>query len=207
MRDWNGDRAGWVLVALYLGGTISANALAAKLFVVAGVHVTSGALAIPLVYLTTDLLNELYGPKMTRAVVWAGLLANLVLLVMTLVASVVPASPFGASQSQYEAMFSITWRVAIGSSLAYLVSSLLDVWLFHQIRRWTDGRMFWLRKNLSTAISQLVDTGLFIALAFAYEMPSQILLTMWIGQYLVKISMAPIGTPLSYLVLRLAGKR
>lgn len=198
------DRAFLILVSLYIGGIVSANALAAKLFVVADVHVTAGALAIPLVYLTTDLLNELYGPHVTRKVVYMGLVANLVLLLMTLLCRWVPASPYGASQEQYEAMFAITWRVAIGSTLAYIASSLLDVWIFHRVRRWTGERMFWLRKNGSTFVSQFVDTGIFILIAFAGSMPWSALWAMWLGQYLVKVSAAPLGTPLSYGVLKVA---
>lgn len=200
----SGSSAARILVALYLGGIVSANALAAKLFEVAGVHVTAGALAIPLVYLTTDMLNELYGPRFTKQVVWMGFGANMVLLSMSLLAKVMPVSPFGATQADFDAMFSITWRVAIGSSVAYLVSSLLDVWLFAWIRKRTGERAFWLRKNGSTFISQFVDTGLFVLMAFSFTMPWQPLLVMWLGQYLVKVSAAPLGTPLSYAVLRLA---
>lgn len=204
LESSSGRRALALLAALYLGGIVSANAMAAKLFVVFGVHVTAGALAIPLVYLTTDIVNELFGPAVTRAVVYMGLVANVVLMLMSLLCAVVPASEYGATQAQFEAMFSITWRVAIGSSVAYLVSSLLDVWLFHRIRSITGERAFWLRKNGSTFVSQFVDTGVFIVIAFVGVVPVSGLIAMWVGQYLVKVSAAPLGTPLSYLVLKFA---
>lgn len=190
-----------LLTSLYLGALVAANALASKLFVVFGVHVTAGALAIPLVYLTTDLINELYGRSTTARVVWMGLVANAVLLVMTLLAGWVPASPLGIDQSTFDSAFFLTPRVVIGSSVAYLVSSLLDVYLFAAIKRLTNGRWFWLRKNGSTVLSQAVDTTLFVIVAFAGAVPAGVLFAMGAGQYLVKISMAPLGTPLSYLVL------
>lgn len=193
-----------VLCALYLGALVSANAVAGKLFVIAGVHVTSGALAIPIVYLTTDIINELYGPKATRAVVWMGLLANAVLVAIVLSAGALPASPIGAQQPAFAAVFDITWRVVIGSSVAYLLSSLADVWLFATIKRLTGGRWFWLRKNGSTVISQAMDTIMFVAIAFGGVIPLGPLAAMAVGQYLVKISMAPLGTPLSYAVLWIA---
>lgn len=193
-----------ILAALYVGALVSANAVAGKLFVVAGVHVTSGALAIPIVYLTTDIINELYGAAVTRRVVWMGLLANAVLIAVVLVAGTLPASSAGAPDTVFATMFDITWRVVIGSSVAYLLSSLADVWLFQAIKRLTDGRWFWLRKNGSTVISQALDTILFVGIAFGGSLPVSILAPMALGQYLVKISMAPIGTPLSYAVLYIA---
>lgn len=195
-----------VLVALYTGALVAANALAGKLFVVFGVHVTSGALAIPIVYITTDILNELYGRSVTIRVVWMGLLANIVLVLMSLAAGWVPASPYGAPQAAFDSMFAVTPRVVLGSSVAYLVSSLLDVQAFVMIKKWTSGRWFWLRKNGSTFFSQAVDTTIFVVIAFGGIVPWWTLAGMGLGQYLVKVSMAPIGTPLSYAVLAIAKK-
>lgn len=193
-----------ILVALYIGALVSANALAGKLLVVFDVHVTAGALAIPIVFLTTDLLNELYGKEAAARTVWMGLVANVVLVVMTLAASAVPASPLGAPQSAFDAVFAVTPRVVLGSTVAYLVSSLLDVQLFAALKEWTGDGYFWVRKNGSTIVSQAVDTAIFTTIAFAGTIPWAPLVAMSIGQYLIKISMAPLGTPLSYAVLCVA---
>ncbi len=193
-----------VLVALYLGAIVSANAVAARLFVVFGVQVTSGALAIPIVYLTTDMINELYGRRTTRSVVWMGALANAILVGTTIGAQLVPASPLGVSPAVFDQVFDITWRVVVGSTVSYLVSSLVDVEIFHLLRRMTRERAFWLRKNGSTVISQAVDTGMFVVIAFGGVIPWHELWPMAIGQYAVKISAAPLGTPMSYAVLWIA---
>lgn len=202
-----GDRHWRALATLYLAGILSANALAAKLFEVGGVAVTAGAMAIPLVYLTTDLLNELYGARAAQAVVWMGFWANAVLVAMTLLVGAVPASPLGASQQSFDAVFEVTPRVVLASAGAYLASSSLDVQLFALIRRLTGERHFWLRKNGSTAVSQMADTFIFVTVAFAGVLPWAVLLPMMVGQYLVKMVAAPLGTPLSYAVLRLVRNR
>jgi hypothetical protein len=193
-----------VLIALYLGAIVSANAVAARLFVVFGVHVTSGAVAIPIVYLTTDIVNELYGRRTTRAVVWMGALSNALLVGTIALANVIPASPLGVNDGAFRSVFDITWRVVLGSTVAYLISSLLDVEIFHVLRKLTKEKAFWLRKNGSTVISQAVDTGIFILIAFGGIVPMSALIPMAIGQYCVKISAAPLGTPLSYAVLWIA---
>lgn len=194
------------LTAAYIAGILAANALASKLFVVAGVHVTAGALAIPIVYLTTDLINELYGERATRAVVWMGLLANIVLVWMTLVCTAVPASPLGVPQEKFTTVFAITPRIVFASMAAYLCSSLLDARLFTIIRAFTGPRMFWLRKNGSTIVSQFVDSAMFVLLAFGLAIPWEFLPGMILGQYIVKVAMAPLGTPLTYIVLFFARK-
>lgn len=191
-----------LLVAVYLGGIVSANAIAARLLQVGDVMVTVGALAIPLVYLTTDILNELYGPSTTRQVVWMGFFANVVLVAMTWLGGQMPHAGAGASVEAYEEVFRVTPRVAFASMVAYLCSSMLDVWSFHLIRRWTYGRHFWLRKNASTFFSQFIDSGLFVVIAFLGVLPWEILPAMIVGQWAVKIIAAPLGTPLTYLVLR-----
>lgn len=200
-----GDQAWGLLVALYLSGIVVANALASKLMQVGPVVLTVGALAIPLVYLTTDLLNELYGPTATRMVVYMGLVANLVLVGLSQVAIVVPVATASgtATQEQFVAVFATTPRIVLASIVAYLSSSLVDVWIFHWLRRLTRERMFWLRKNGSTVVSQLLDSCLFVSVAFVGELPLKVLLGMAIGQYLVKMAAAPLGTPLSYGVLAL----
>lgn len=203
----HGDRLWCWLAASYLGGILAANALAAKLFVLGPVHVTAGALAIPIVYLTTDLINELYGERSTRAVIWMGLLANLILVGMSRVCIAVPASPLGATQAEFVAIFSVTYRVVLASMLAYLVSSMLDARLFSVIKGWTGARHFWLRKNGSTVISQLIDTALFVLVAFTGLVPWHVIPWMILGQYLAKIIAAPLGTPLTYAVLWLAKQR
>lgn len=193
-----------LLVALYLGAIVSANAVAGKLFEVAGVTVTAGAIAIPIVFIATDLINELYGLRAARHVVWMGFLANGVLVAIVAITTALPSSPLGVSQSSFAAVFDLTWRVVVGSSIAYLISSLVDVRLFHLIKLWTGGRWFWLRKNGSTVVSQAIDTAIFVTIAFGGVIPADVLVPMAVGQYLVKIAMAPLGTPISYAALCVA---
>lgn len=206
MPESNVDRAWCLLVSLYLSGIVVANAMAAKLLELGVATLTVGALAIPLVYLTTDLLNELYGPRATRAVVWMGLVANVVLVGLTQLAIVMPTSAVGATQAEFVAVFATTPRIVMASMLAYLISSMLDVRVFALIRTWTGERHFWLRKNGSTFVSQFVDSVMFVGIAFAGAVPVKVLVPMALGQYVVKVSAAPLGTPLTYLVLAIAKK-
>jgi hypothetical protein len=85
--------------------------------------------------------------------------------------------------------------------VAYLCSQFHDVWAFHKWREMTKGRYLWLRNNASTAVSQAIDTSLFITIAFVGLYPTGILLTMLWGQYLFKLGIALCDTPFCYLLV------
>src|SRR5580698_6886761 len=196
-----GDKPWRVLCSIYVAALLSANAMAAKLISVAGVAVTAGALAIPVVFVIMDIVNELYGPRAARQLVWMGFIANTVLVAFILICWAVPASPLGVPEQAFDVIFLMTPRVVGASMCAYLTSSLVDVRVFHAIRRLTDGRHFWLRKNVAPAVSQLVDATIFLTLAFGGFVPWRVLPGMILAEYLVKVSAAPIGTPISYAVV------
>lgn len=202
-RVWrSGDRTWRVLATLYLGALLSANAMAAKLINVFGfAAVTVGALAIPLIYTVTDLLNELYGKTVTRQVVWMGLGANLVMVAYSLVFGALPAAPAGASQEAFGAMFAVTWRVVLGSQCAYVTSSLIDVEVFSYVRERTRDRHLWLRQTCAVLVSQAADSTIFTIIAFAGVVPWQLLPVLALTEYLVKVVVTPVRTALSYAIL------
>lgn len=192
-----------VLVAIYLGALLSANAMAAKLIDVFGfAAVTVGAFAIPLVYTVTDLLNELYGKVATRRVVWMGFEANCVLVGFSLIFNVLPAAAIGAPQYAFAAMFGFTWRVVIGSQAAYLTSSFIDVEVFSYVRERTNDRHLWLRQTCAVLIAQAADSVIFCTIAFAGVVPWKALPIIALTEYLVKISATPFRTLLSYVILK-----
>ena len=85
--------------------------------------------------------------------------------------------------------------------VAYLISQNFDVFAFHFWREKTDGRHLWFRNNASTMMSQGIDTALFITIAFAGTVPGNVLATMLIGQYLVKVCLAALDTPVVYALI------
>lgn len=203
----NHGRIYTILIGLYIGGILTANAMAAKLLQIGPMTVTTGLIGIPLVYLTRDFLNELYGEREVIRVVWAGFVADLVLIALTSLAIMMPASQLGASQENFAAIFGQTPRIVLGSMTAYLVCAYVDVRVFNMIRERTGARLFWLRKNVSTAVSQAIDSAIFVAIAFGGSVPWKALVMMGVGQYCAKMVWSPLGTPFSIYLLRRSGLR
>jgi hypothetical protein len=104
------------------------------------------------------------------------------------------------------AIFSLMPRIAIASLIAYLISQYHDIWAFHFWKEKTGGRHLWLRNNLSTLISQLLDSLIFTLMAFAGTLPFTELIQIIITTYLLKLVVALIDTPFIYLGRMLAIK-
>jgi queuosine precursor transporter len=195
------------LTAAFITLLIVANIVSAKVIDLWGVILPAAVIGYPLTYLLTDAISELYGEARARQVVYVGFWANLLMLAFVQATIWLPPAAFWPHQSSYEAVMSSSVRMVVASMLSYIAAQMADVKVFHLIKRKTGERHFWLRKNVSTALSQMLDTSLFILVAFYGTMPNGALLQMIVYQYLVKTAIAMIDTPLSYLVVQGLKKR
>jgi hypothetical protein len=215
------------LVALFVTALVTAQLTASKVLAFAvpfSLPVTGSTLVLPgaalayaLTFFASDCYSELYGKRAAQAMVNLGFLMNFVLLALvwsTIAAPVSPTSPVDASQ--FERVLAASTNVVAGSLLAYLVSQNWDVVVFHRIREATDGEMLWLRNVASTATSQLIDTVIFVGVAFAVapavlgvgpQLEPPALAALVVGQYLLKLLIAVVDTPFVYLVVRTARER
>lgn len=187
-----------ILVSLFSGSLVLAAILATKIITVAGLTVPAGVLAYALTFICTDVIGEIWGKQRAREVVGAGFLTLIGAFGLIQVALHWPPAGFWQGQEAFAAVLSTTPRIILGSLTAYLVSQLIDVWIFHACKRLTKGRHLWLRNNLSTALSQLLDTLIFISIAFWGLMP---LLPLIVGQWVVKLAIAAVDTGVVYLLV------
>ena len=167
------------------------------------------ALAYALTFLASDCYAELYGRRATQVVVNVAFLANF--LVLALVWSTLAAPGVDPDVSAaFDTALGPATNVVAGSLLAYLVSQNWDVFVFHAIRDRTGEGMLWLRNLASTTTSQALDTAIFVGVAFyaapialgvGDPLPGSALLALGAGQYLLKLGIAVLDTPVVYLVV------
>ncbi len=192
--------------AVFAGCLVGAAILAVKPVHLFGLTFPAGVLAYAVTFACTDVISEIWGKKRSQQVVLAGFFALAVFYGLAWLAIVVPPAGFWKGQPAFGCVLGSTLRIIIASLIAYLVSQMNDVILFHRIRVQTKGKWLWLRNNGSTMVSQAIDTVLFITIAFAGVFP---LVPMMIGQYLVKLAIALLDTPVVYaavwLIKRPAG--
>lgn len=189
---------------------VLANIFVTKQITLFGLAATGGNVVYGAVFLATDLLAEHYGKKAAREAVYIGFFAAVFYTVMSqLILFFSPSSDDWGAAAGMTSIFSAAPSIIIASLTAYLASQLHDVWAFHFIRQKTQGRFLWLRNNLSTWVSQLIDSILFSFLAFLI-LPQLIsdstnalqfgtVVQIVISTYLLKILVAAIDTPFIYL--------
>jgi uncharacterized integral membrane protein (TIGR00697 family) len=175
-------------------------------------NLTCGVLLWPLEFVITDIVNEYYGPKAVRRIsLIAVALISYAFVMFYLAMSAAPASFWVESKMQngvpsmqlaFEAIFGQGMWIIIGSIIAFMVSQLIDVTVFHQIKKRTGEKMIWLRSTGSTVVSQLVDSFvvLFIAFKIGNGWAWSTVLAVGVVNYMYKFTMAIVLTPLIHLI-------
>ncbi len=167
-----------------------------------GLTTTLGNILYASVFLSTDLLSEYYGKERARKAVLLGFVALFLATVyMQIALRFIPAASDFADP-HLQAIFGFLPRVAVASMVAYLVSQMHDVWAFHFWKQRTQGRHLWLRNNLSTMASQLLDSAIFCSIAFIGVFPWDVWWEILLTTYLVKMVVAMLDTPFIYLAKR-----
>lgn len=176
---------------------------------------TCGVLLWPLEFVMTDIINEFYGPKAVRRIsfIAVGLISYAFL--MFYLAIHVPAADFWVAsrkdqgipdmQLAFDGIFGQGMRIIIGSLVAFLVSQIVDVTVFHKIKKRTGEKYVWLRATGSTVVSQLVDSYIVLFIAFSGIFTWQQILAIGMMNYTYKFVMAVVLTPvLMYVEKRIA---
>jgi uncharacterized integral membrane protein (TIGR00697 family) len=192
-----------VLATLFTTCLLVANIITVKLISIAGWVVPAGVIAYPLTFLFTDVITELYGRRTAAKIIWLGFGANLLMVILVFGAKLLPAAALWEDQAAYESILGVVPRIVLASMVAYLISQHHDVFAFHFWRQKTRARFLWLRNNASTMVSQALDTGIFITIAFWGTVSTDILVEMLLTQYVIKLIIAACDTPFCYLLVGL----
>ncbi|ALG82968.1 queuosine precursor transporter [Halanaeroarchaeum sulfurireducens] len=212
------------LVGLFVTALVTAQLTAAKVLAVdspltlplAGdtLFLPGAALAYALTFFASDAYAELYGRRAAQVLVNVAFFLNFVMLALvwsTIAAPVAPNPPVGAEA--FAGVLGPSTSIVVGSLAAYLVSQNWDVVVFHDLRDVTDGAHLWLRNLVSTGTSQLIDTVIFVTVAFfavpaalgtGDPLPTSALAALIVGQYVLKLLIALVDTPFVYAIVGFA---
>lgn len=183
-----------LLIGLYVACELISNVTAGKPVAIGGIVVPAAVFLYALTFTLIDLINERLGKTGARQVVATAFAANLLLAGYVQFAIWLPAAPFYRDAGAFAGILGSTPRIVFASLVAYLVSSLVDTEIFAWWRAHVGGPK-WTRVLTSNAVSTLVDSILFISIAFAGVLPVWTLIR---GQYLVKMGVTVVSLPLIY---------
>ncbi|HEY8592459.1 MAG TPA: queuosine precursor transporter [Sphingomicrobium sp.] len=193
--------------AVFYGGMVCiAGVLGNKQVALGPLAVEAGIFAFLLLVVTSSAVAELHGRSTANRMVLFGFVPLLMSLALTLVVLGLPASPQMEAErlSAFELMMSGTPRIWLGGIIAYGISTLLNVTIFTRLKAREGGGLLWLRSGIASVLSQVVDTLIFITVAFYGVFPVGELL---LGQMLAKVVLsAVLVPPLVYLMVWLGNR-
>ena len=174
-----------------------------------GLTIPIGTLAFPVTFLATDLICELYGEKRAQNLVYVGFFMNFFMLGVMSLGNYLDDAGVSGGTMIYDEVYGFMRTGVTASVIAYAVAQTVDVKMFHFWKRLTNGKHLWLRNNLSTTFSQLVDTIAILSINymvgnFEGEINSlSALFSLILSMYTFKFFSALFDTPLFYLGVRL----
>ena len=188
------------LTALFVAALVAGDFIGGKFFVFAGYSFSAGIIPFPLTFVLTDVVNEFYGTQGARRLTYAGLVAAVFVWSVINLALVLPTvadSPI--SDAVFRGAFGTSSRLYVASLTAYMIGQLLDIFIFQVLRRMTGHRLLWLRSTGSTVVSQAIDS---LSVSFVFLVgtrPMGFILTNAADNYVGKLIMAVLLTPLIYI--------
>jgi len=192
-----------ILAGIFITNAIVAELIGGKLIDVGSAVMSIGILPWPIVFITTDLINEYFGEKGVRklSLITASLIVyTFVILFLAMQIPAVNGENL-VTDKQFQGVFGQSMWIIVGSIIAFLVSQLIDVSIFHFVKNRTGNKMIWLRSTGSTVISQLFDSFIVLGIAFwmTGKMTTEVFIASAFTGYFVKLIIAVCLTPLIYL--------
>ncbi len=192
----------YILFSLFIALLVGMNMLGSKIVEFLGVPVSVGIFMAPFSFLITDIVEEVYGKSLVKYFILGGIISSVLVFIFTfLFINLEPHSTYSFDK-EYKLVFGSSLRIIAASVIAFSLAQANDVIVFEWWKKRTKGKALWLRNNFSTIISQLIDTLVFMLIAFYQISPEYTLLfilELSLPFYLLKVGFAIIDTPLVYL--------
>ncbi len=166
-----------------------------------------GTLLFPLSYIFGDILTEVYGYRQSRKVIWLGFFMALLMSLIFIIVGSLPSAPGWNNQNAYDLILGLTPRIVIASLFAYSAGEFSNSYILAKMKIWTKGKMLWSRTIGSTLVGELIDSILFILIAFWGILPSSLIITLIISNYLFKTGIEILFTPITYKVVSFLKKK
>lgn len=193
------------LLACIVLAILLSNLQGPKLTTILGFQTSLGVIFYSGIFFATDLLSEKYGRmQANRAVIIGFAVSVIAVLMLSIALEFQPTTdPETAAmsndiQNAFATILNFTPRFVFGSLLAYLISQTFDVWFFHFIKKRTHGRHLWLRNNLSTMSSQIIDTLIYSLVVWWGVVELSTAIQLGIVKYGFKLAIAAFDTPFIY---------
>jgi len=190
-----------ISAVIFVTALLVSNLAAFKLFQLGPAVFTAGILVFPISYIFGDVLTEVYGFSRARRVIYLGLFANIFMALALWIAIKLPPAAGWNFQKEFATVHAMVPRIVAASILAYLVGELTNSLIMSRLKVKTNGKHLWFRTITSTIAGQLLDTCLFVLIAYAGVFSTNLLIAAIISSWIFKVLYETVATPLTYTVV------
>lgn len=191
-----------ILKAVYVTVIILSNLLGAKVITLFYVPLSVGIFMVPVAFLITDIIEDVRGKRDVHQLILVTVIALLITFLYTALSVILAPADRYIFNEEYTIIYGNSLRMIIASLIAFILAQLHDVFTFEKVKKLTKGKYIWMRNNISTFLSQIIDTTVFMFIAFYQVTPKfdvPYIISMIIPYFAFKVIFAFIDTPLCYL--------
>lgn len=196
-----------VITGLFVAVLLISNVASTKFVVVGPFTYDGGTLLFPISYIFGDILTEVYGYARSRRVIWTGFFCAGLMSATFIVVGALPHPPEWANQEAYRKILGLTPRIVAASLIAYWAGEFSNSFVLAKMKVLTNGRWLWTRTIGSTLVGEGVDTALFVSIAFLGVSPAPLLWAVLISNYVFKVAVEVVATPLTYAIVAFLKRR
>jgi uncharacterized integral membrane protein (TIGR00697 family) len=190
------------VMAAFVTVLLCANVIgAAKVAQLGSFKFGAGVLFFPISYIFGDVLTEVYGYARARRVVWAGFAALAFASFMSWAILAFPPAEGWPNQAAYDTVYGSTPRIVLASLVAYFAGEFCNSYVLAKMKVQTSGRFLWARTIGSTIVGEAVDSLIFYPLAFLGVWTSDLVVSVMLANYVLKVVWEAVMTPLTYRVV------
>lgn len=160
-----------------------------------------GTLLFPLSYIFDDILTEVYGYAKSRSTIWLGFFMALMMSVIFIVVDKLPPAAGWNQQAAFDAILGLTPRIVCASLIAYFFGEFANSFVLAKMKIMTKGKWLWTRTIGSTIVGELLDSVIFVVIAFTGILPNSLVVTLIISNYLFKTGVEILFTPITYKIV------
>ncbi len=190
-----------LITAFFAVILLASNIVSSKILVLGPFTFDGGTVLFPLSYIFGDILTEVYGYEKSREVIWTGFFLLLFAMLTIMLVGWLPSSAEWQGQSAYDTILGMTPRIVAASLIAYFAGEFLNSYVLAKMKVMTKGRHLWARLWGSSLLGYVVDTLLFVTIAFGGVLGKDLLWTIMISNYVFKIGVEVVLAPLTYFIV------
>ena len=198
-----------VLTLLFVVSLLISNIIASKQVLLPfGIVMTGAVFIFPITYILSDVFSEVYGYRWSRLTCYMGFAANLFMVIVFSLVIVTPAPDFWTHQEAFQTVLGNTPRIWVASMLAFIIGDLVNDKVFRRMKQKypTTHQGFGWRAIISSFAGEVIDSAIFLPLAFIGQMPVESLIQMMIAQVFIKTGYEVMILPVIYRVVKFISK-